>query len=189
MIRCTLFNWAVYSASRGIDNGTNMWQSVFWYTHYIQAKEWRVRNLFFLFIFFFYKSWMRQSTTVTYEPKRMTQKSKWVLFNTLTRLPLFTPSFLPKTETGYLNVVDPQREKMKEGQFRLLKCTQSFSIYIYIFFFFMQAHDKHLPLLKVSVMHQLKTAQRWFKGQTTEENKDSQVWGGGKNLDSRPNIS
>lgn len=131
---------------------------------------------------------MRQSTTVTYEPKRMTQKSKWVLFNTLTRLPLFTPSFLPKTETGYLNVVDPQREKMKEGQFRLLKCTQSFSIYIYIFFF-MQAHDKHLPLLKVSVMHQLKTAQRWFKGQTTEENKDSQVWGGGKNLDSRPNIS
>lgn len=61
---------------------------------------------------------------------------------------------------------------MKEGQFGLLKCTQSFSI-----FFFMQAHDKHLPLLKVSIMHQLKTAQRWFKGQTTEENKDSQEWG------------
>lgn len=43
--------------------------------------------------------------------------------------------------------------------------------------FFMQAHDKHLQLLKVSIMHQLKTAQRWFKGHTTEENKDSQVWG------------
>lgn len=92
-------------------------------------------------------------------------KSKWVLFNTLTRLPLFIPSFLPKTET------------LAEGTDERgpISTIEMHPIFLHIFF--MQAHDKHLPLLKVSIMHQLKTAQRWFKGQTTEENKDSQEWG------------
>ena len=101
----------------------------------------------------FNKLWMRQNTTVTYEPKRMSWKrySQRGLFNTLMSLPSFLlPASCLKPKLVVLNVVDLQQKKN-----RWKKPVWTIEIQT-IFPSLIQAHDKNLQLFPVSVTNEQK---------------------------------